>query len=215
MRDSNYDITRRRVQREFLNYDQEKMIRNFHLDCDEAYLYLLFCGREYRIDRSSGKVEWLDPSQSAHQANYNETMSIYDLLSRAGEDCRLSGNYLSLNELPGVVCSSGLGDVFFEEKKNLFVHRSRDLCRACERLGGTPVGKGDAGYRMQIVPFLPVILIFYDADDEFAPSLQFLWDERTLDFIHYETAYYIASELLDRISETMQELDRQERNGNV
>ena len=35
---SNYETTKRRVQGEFLKYDQEKMIRKFALRFDEDYL---------------------------------------------------------------------------------------------------------------------------------------------------------------------------------
>ena len=39
---SNYETTKRRVQGEFLKYDQEKMIRKFALRFDENYLYINF-----------------------------------------------------------------------------------------------------------------------------------------------------------------------------
>ena len=55
---SNYEITKRRVQGEFLKYDQEKMIQKFNLDFDENYLYIKFIGHLYRIDRKTGYLEW-------------------------------------------------------------------------------------------------------------------------------------------------------------
>ena len=55
-RRSNYDITRDRLERDFLQYDQEAMLRRVPLRHDADYLYLTFLRREYRIDRKTGRV---------------------------------------------------------------------------------------------------------------------------------------------------------------
>ena len=55
---TNYDKTREDAEQRFLAYDQEKMIRKFQLEADEAFLYLRFVGRDYRINRKNGKIEW-------------------------------------------------------------------------------------------------------------------------------------------------------------
>ena len=57
-RRSNYDITRDRLERDFLQYDQAAMLRRIPLRHDADYFYLTFLRREYRIDRKSGRVEW-------------------------------------------------------------------------------------------------------------------------------------------------------------
>ena len=49
--------------------------------------------------------------------------------------------------------------------------------------------------------FLPVTLQFWDADDEFDAVLKIMWDRRTLDFMRYETTYYAAGRLLERLEE--------------
>ena len=50
---TNYDKTREDAEQRFLAYDQEKMIRKFQLEADEAFLYLRFVGRDYRINRKN------------------------------------------------------------------------------------------------------------------------------------------------------------------
>lgn len=78
---SNYEIMRNRMRGEFVKYDQEKMIEKFKLDFDEAYLYLSFVCRDYRINRKNGIVEWSeDGFQSVTEGDYNESMTIYDVL---------------------------------------------------------------------------------------------------------------------------------------
>ena len=55
---SNYEITKRRVQKEFLKYDQEKMIQKFSLDSDDDFLYIRFISHLYRIHRRTRFLEW-------------------------------------------------------------------------------------------------------------------------------------------------------------
>ena len=50
---STYEITKHRVQGDFLKYDQEKMIQKFSLKHDEQYLYINFIGHFYRINRQT------------------------------------------------------------------------------------------------------------------------------------------------------------------
>ena len=49
----------------------------------------------------------------------------------------------------------------------------------------------------------PVCLRFYDADEEFPASLQFLWDATALDFLYYETLWYVMDELTEELTETL------------
>ena len=50
---SNYEKTRDAMEKRFLEYDQEQIIRKFGLACDERYFYIPFVGREYRLDRTN------------------------------------------------------------------------------------------------------------------------------------------------------------------
>ena len=64
-------------------------------------------------------------------------------------------------------------------------------------------GKGDVAYCLPVFDCLPVRLSFWEADEDFPPSLQFQWDRNTTDFIHFETTFYVTSHLLARIQELM------------
>ena len=47
---------------------------------------------------------------------------------------------------------------------------------ACERLGGSPGKVGDVSYTIPLFDFFPVMLQFWDGDDEFGPVLKIMWD---------------------------------------
>ena len=44
---------------------------------------------------------------------------------------------------------------------------------------------------MLLFPFLPVVLRFWDADEEFPASMQILTDRNILDFMRYETLMFV------------------------
>lgn len=208
MTKSNYELMRDSMQVEFLKYDQQHMIEKFQMEHDERYLYLRFVGRNYRISRSSGKVEWSeDGFHSNTDANYNESMSIFDILCYSREDCRLSGRFSSINQLKGVVQSSSLGNNIFSESAEYFDGNTELLSKACERLGGKKEKIGDVSYCLYPFEFLPMMLQFWNSDDEFPASLKIMWDENIMDFVHYETTYFIVSHVLSRLQELMEQMN--------
>lgn len=201
-RKSNYDVTRDRVEGEFLKYDQESMIEKFHLVYDENYLYLRFLSCDYRIGRKTGRVERLDERGPVH-AGFNETLTIFDVLCESKPDCGLSGEFVRVNDLDGVTKTARLGGNLFNGSAKTFTHRTEELKAACERLGGTEGRVGDVSYQIPMFDFLPVTLQFWDADEEFDAVLKLMWDRRTLEFMRYETTYYAAGRLMELLEELM------------
>ena len=94
MKKDNYIEMHNQMRTHFLSYDQEEMIRKFSLKADEEYLYIRFCAREYRIGRQTGIAQWSeDGFQTCTEGDYNESMTIYDVLCCSKPDCRLSGEF--------------------------------------------------------------------------------------------------------------------------
>lgn len=199
-RRSNYDITRDRVEGEFPRCDQEAVIEKFNLAHDEDYIYLRFTARDYRIDRRTGRVERLP---EASHAGFNEVMTIFDVLCGSKPGARLSGEFVRVNDLDGVTKTAYLGGNLFDGSARAFSHRAEALRAACRKLGGTPGTVGDVSYTIPLFDFFPVTLQFWDGDEEFDPVLKLMWDRRTLDFMRYETTYYAAGHLLERLRELM------------
>lgn len=199
-RRSNYDITRDRVEGEFPQCDQEAVIEKFRLSHDGDYLYLRFVARDYRISRKTGRVERLP---EASHAGFNEVMTIYDVLCGSKPGARLSGEFVRVNDLDGVTKTTYMGGNLFNGSARAFNHRTEALRAACEQLGGTPGTVGDVSFTIPLFDFFPVTLQFWDGDEEFDPVLKIMWDRKTLDFMRYETTYYAADHLLERLREIM------------
>ena len=189
----------------FLEYDQDQMKEKFGLRMDEDYLYLSMLQVLYRVSRHTGVVEWSeDDFQTCTEAGFNDAMTVFDVLCDSKPYCRLSGKFCTVNMLKGTVHGSRPGGSMFRKEAEKFTGRVEELRTACEKLNGTKEKVGDVSYRLELFPFLPVILQFWDADDEFPASMQFLWDENVLDFLHYETLYYAMGSLLRRLERLME-----------
>lgn len=205
-RPSNYEIMRDRMELEFAAYDQQEMIRKFSLRHDAAFLFLRFVGREYRIHRKSGRVEWYSDSQAAYiHAGYNESMTIFDVLAWSKPGCRLAGRFVPVGSLRGTTQSASAAGNLFAGQAGAFAGRCEALRDACLKLGGRPGEIGDVSSTIPLFDFLPVILQFWDADEDFGAVLKFMWDYNATDFMHFETIAFATMHLIDRLKETMAE----------
>ena len=202
---SNYEKMKNSVNESFLQYDQANMIRKFSLQHDSDYLYIALIGRTYRINRHTGVICWSDDHfQTTHDANYNEVMTIYDVLCYSKENCHLAHEFVNLNSLSTVRTGNlTANNSFFQRTADSLNQKTAALRRACESLSGKPLSKGDVAYELPLFSFLPVIIRFWEADEEFPASLQILVDKNTLDYMHYETLMFALNHLFDRIREEM------------
>jgi hypothetical protein len=196
----NYELSRNRAQVYFLGFDQEILIQKWKLQADDATIFVPFLGRPYGIDRSSGMVTRL---WNGEQAQYSEVLSIFDFLCHEGEKKQLSGQFAPVNSLNGCAKGAGVGTDFHSSIASRFDADAQSFRNACISLGGTPVKMGDIGFEFPVFQNIKVILKFYHADEEFPASLTLLWDANMLQFVFYETVFYIAGCLLGMILEEM------------
>lgn len=195
----NYQVSRDRAKGYFLGFDQEAIIRAWDLEHDAQNLYVSFFGRSYGICRKTGAVSrrW-----SGEAAGHGEVLSIFDLLCHAGDRKLLSGAYAPVNSLKGRP-PVGVGTDFHTGVASRFDRDVDAFARACREVGGIPVDMGDLGFRFPVFGGLSVILKFYRADEDFPASVTLLWDENTLQFVFYETVFYMAGHLLGTIEAHM------------
>lgn len=210
MAKSNYEKMKELMRPEFLKYDQRSMIERFELRHDETWLYLPFAGSLYRVNRQTALVEGSnDDFKTVFEADYNQAMSIFDVLSRAQRPAQLSGKFCQVTKLKGLIQGSGrgVGSSFFRPLEDFFAGQVWALAQACQSLGGTLIDEaGDLAVRLPLFDFLPVILQFWDADEEFPAQIKLMWDENILDYMHYETTWFAASCLLERLRQVVAEI---------
>lgn len=202
---SNYELARDQARELFLTYDISPMIRKYGLSQDADYTYISFLSTPYRISRKTGTVERLR-GEMAVEANFEESLTIYDILCYAREDASLSGEFCSVMQLDGIAKSSNPGGFMFSKFSSILENRTHQLRKVCEALGGTPYPVGEVAYQIPMFDFLPIVLQFWDKDEDFSGQLMIKWDRNILQYMHFETTFYATGCLLQRIAEGM---DRQ------
>lgn len=211
MERNNYDRQVDIAREIFLQYDQTLLIQKFGLKADQRYLYLQYLNSPFRICRQSGQVDEHLPEQGWTECrNFSSVMTVYDLL------CFHKGH-----TLPGVAGSwqtvgsfvvSGVQetDRFTREAALLFDRNLPVLQKACEALGGVlqPSAAGaDVSCIFPVTDFFSVLLRFWAADEEFPPSVSLLWDRNALQYLHFETTFYLQGDLLERLSALLKKKD--------
>ncbi len=187
------------ARRIFLKYDQSAMIRKYHLENDEKYLFIRFMNREYEIARKSGVIT---RKGSTERAGHPETMSIYDMLcysEKLPELPPLTGQWESLSVLGGIIGAGHTQRLMTGRVLEPFAGKTEEMCRACEEMGGKKQKGADVSYILPVFDFFPFWFEFWDGDEEFPPNIQFLWDKNSLQFMHYETLWYIVDFVEDEL----------------
>ena len=192
---SNYDLAREQARQLFTTYDIGPMVQKYGLRQDDAYTYILFLGITYRICRHTGQVQREDGTV----AGYEESLTIYDVLCYAKKEASLCGEFCSVMQLDGIAKSSNPGGFLFSSFCRRLEGRSQALRRACETLGGIPYPIGEVAYQLPLFDFLPIVVQFWDADEDFPGQLMIKWDRNILQYMHFETTFYATGCLLQRI----------------
>ena len=202
---TNYDKTKISMAHVFLKYDQATMIHKYSLDYNSDWLYITFINRTYRINRKTGSVHWSDNDfEIVHEANHNEAMTIYDVLCYSKDGCHLANEFVNINSLSTIRTGNlSQNSGFFQSTADFFHGKPLELHNACIALSGKELDKGDVAFEMKLFSFLPIIIRFWEADDEFPASLQILADRNILDYMHYETLMFALTHLFQRLKEEM------------
>ena len=98
--------------------------------------------------------------------------------------------------------------MFTKKYAKQFRNSAEKLKAACKKLGGImqkPMARADVTCLIPVTSFFPVLLQFWDGDEEFEPELVLLWDKNSNQFLHFETMFYLQGDLLDRIKNKLEE----------
>ena len=138
------------------------------------------------------------------QAEFEEVLSIFDLLCHAGTGKCMSGRFASVNSLKGRGAVVGVGTAFHGKAAATFDRDPEGFKKACLESGGTEISLGDVGFSFPLFGELTVQLKFYRADEDFPASVTLLWDENLLRYVYYETVFYMAGFLLGSVLQQME-----------
>lgn len=200
---NNYDKVAEDSKKNFLQWNQEEIITKTKVKADDNYIYLNFCSCPYRVNRKTGSVQCLENSQSLYEAGYNEVMGIFDFLCYSKTGAVPAGRWLTPAALTRYVGSSS--STLFPQEAVFLDENIEALSCILRKYQRFPTG--DVSCILPVFDSLGVVLQFWRSDEEFPPSINFLWDANTLDFLHFETAMFIQCHWLAKLVKTIKNND--------
>ena len=195
---NNYDKMLADAQKRCAGYDMAALAAKPGVEDTPEYLKTKFIGQDVLITKADGAV-----TVDGRAASFGEALSVYDWLCDRKVDAAPAGTYCPVSSLPGVyVSGKGLGMQMPTLSKG--IDENPGLFRAgMAAIGAREIPLGDLGWQLDIFPGFPMQLKFYFGDDEFPPQLTLMWDQNSLQFVRYETLYYIAGCLHARLNSLM------------
>ena len=203
----NYEKMEQDARALFLKADQRLITECWELESDADYIYVEFFSQRLKIDRKTAEITAAEgdallcaPANGRHRSTtVNESMILFDILTRTGARPAASGQWASISVLGGVIGQGHDRILNHQEDAARFAGRTEELKKACEALGGVPESRADAGYSFEVFKDFRILFQFWDADDEFPASIKYLFDANALQYMHYETLWYVMGALYDRI----------------
>lgn len=197
----NYAIQANDARLRFLTYDQEVIVNTTTATADADFLYLRFCGSDYRISRADGHLFRQEEGTWLSADSHGEVLTLFDYLCDAKPGRAPARESVSMSSLGGHV-HTGLASASGPLEKAIDSDPDA-FRRACLALGGREAPGGDACFDLDLFPDLPVRLRFWHGDEDFPPALDLLWDKNALQFLRYETTWFAAGHLRRRIARHM------------
>ena len=203
---SNYDLQVDIGRKIFLEYDQERLIRKFSLQADESWIYLTYMNTPCRIHRATGRIDEMAAAQWIECRNFSTVMTIYDLLCHHKGD-NAPGLFHQWCTV-GTFVVTGVTDtgIFTKKAAALFDGRLEELKAACDKLGGIQekrMAGADITCRIPVTHFFPVLLQFWEGDDEFPPNAQVLYTDNFEDGFAPEDRVVAGDILITAIKSNM------------
>ena len=136
-----------------------------------------------RLLRADYRVTWPDFSIASDTenafalANLPAQMLIIRYLME-GKASAPSSNFVTYREMPwGEVYIKPFTGRCITRAAYAFGTRPAAFAKAAEKIGGFPIGKGDASAQLEVMPGYDVRLIVWEGDDEFPPNAQILFSD--------------------------------------
>lgn len=164
---------------------------------DGSGLRVSFLDRVYRIDYPD--FQFTDTENAQREVPLQEQVLILHYLE-AEAPPEPSGHWIAYREIPGAAFYFG---AFVKRAisplKNVFGGRVSGLARPAGVLGGKQIEEGDAGFEFFLFPRMPLRVLVWAGDEDFAPEASILFDGNAGLLFSPEDAAWAASLLVYRL----------------
>ena len=150
------------------------------------------------------------------EAQFNEAMTIYDLLGYAQPTCHANKTMVNMKSLHTKKASTAPrpSSIYAAQEARLAAYEAQQsgiLAQAAQAIGGAALNKADASAQFTVINDLTMQIQLWLPDEDFPASLQFFWDENVLQYMHYETVWYANGFILEELEAQCRKLLGTER----
>jgi hypothetical protein len=149
-----------------------------------------FCGREYRINAAGVQPADGQPDDVI----YRSVLAYYILSPGRGEP---EHSYVPLFRTAGIIDGQKLHDkgILSTPLLREFGDDYDKFQSAAGKIGGVPENSSPDGghcWTFQVLPKIPLRLVFYEADEEFPADIQILFDRSAPQFLAFECLAFLT-----------------------
>jgi len=164
---------------------------------DGSALRVPFLDRVYRV--SSTGFAFVDLAAAGRDVPLQEQILILHYLM-ARSPAAIAGDWVAYREIPGAAFYFGaFVKRAIDPLKKVFGRNVAGFVAAAGRLMGRPVAPGDAGFEFRVFPKIPLRLILYAGDEEFAPEANILFDRSIGGMLSPEDIAWLAGMVVYRL----------------
>ena len=172
----NYEVTYENVKNEFKNTQFKHLIKNVKSgggSIKNGNIFVIpFFNINHYIKHPEGDITREDKKPVSLAGKILLFRYILNIVDRP-----LSGELINYKNIPGAF---NYYPVFASKNINPILQKFNDLeslKNACTKLSGKQLDIGDFSYEFNVFPKCPITLIYYKGDEDFPPSLDFLFDD--------------------------------------
>ncbi len=157
-----------------------------------------FLDRTYRIGLPDFSFEDRDTPEK--EVPIQEQVLILHYMAGSQADAPV-GQWISYREIPGAsFYYSAFVKRAVDPLKKVFGGNLPGLKKAAERLGGIEIGEGDLGIELHPFPKVPLRLILWSGDEEFAPEANIVFDKSIGAVFSPEDVAWLAGMVVYRLA---------------
>ena len=162
---------------------------------DGSALCVPFLNRVYRV--SGAGFVFVDAA-GRDVPLQEQILILHYLMARS--PAAVAGDWVAYREIPGAAFYFGaFVKRAIDPLKKVFGQNVSGLAAAAGRLMGRPVEPGDAGFEFRVFPKVPLRLILYAGDAEFAPEANILFDRSIGGMLSPEDIAWLAGMVVYRL----------------
>jgi len=162
--------------------------------------WLRYLGRDYRITWPE-LVAYPENSQAPCPASL-QSLFLYYLTTADGT--LPTGVWMAFRELPdGNFYAQAFQGYTGDRLVKAVGNDLESLVSAARKLEGFRLDFGDVAFRFDVLPRIPLALVYWLGDEEFSPSAQVLFDETASHYMPTDGLAVLSSYLINRLIEEM------------